>query len=224
MPLRVEESFEVRAPADLVWEWLVDARQVAGCLPGATLRGGDEGTRSGTMEVKVGPTTIRYEGEATITRDGTSRRLNVHAAAHETAGTGVVRVAVACTVAADDDGPTRVHVVLDLDGGGRMLEFGRAQAEAVAGSLVRRTADCLRATVEPRASAAAMEAFEDESLTLSGAFREHPMLKDTATAMRARVAPYAPPRTATAVPERRETTRVGGLTGMWRSLVARLFR
>lgn len=220
MSLRVEESFEVRAPAELVWEWLVDPRQVAPCLPGARLGDVDaDGGCTGTMEVKVGPATVRYEGSARILeRDASARRLRVGAAVRD-AGGGAVELEVACTVD-DAQGRATVRVTIDASGGGRIVEFGRAAVDLVARQLVLRTADCLRATVEPRASLAAMEAMENESLTLSGAFREHPMLRDTAVGLRApRLTAPPSPRGATAVPERRESAPV---QGFWRSLLDRL--
>lgn len=219
MSLRVEESFEVRAPAELVWEWLADPRRVAPCLPGARLDAVDaDGRCTGGMEVKVGPATIRYEGTAhVVERDAPARRLRATAALRDAAG-GTVQLEVQCTVA-DLQGHAALRVTLEGVGGGRLAEFGRATAELVARQLLLRTADNLRAEVEPRASLAAMEAVENESLTLSGAFRERPMLRDTAVGLRARTSDPHPPRTATAVPERRETARVRGL---WRSLLDRL--
>lgn len=219
MSLRVEESFEVRAPADLVWEWLTDPRRVAPCLPGARLDAVDAGGRcTGGMEVKAGPATIRYEGTAhLVERDEPARRVRTTAALRD-AGGGTVELDVYCTVA-DVQGRAAVRVTIEGTGGGRLAEFGRATAELVARQLVLRTADNLRGEVEPRASLAAMESMENESLTLSGAFRERPMLRDTAVGLRARTTDPHPPRTATGVPERRETVRVGGL---WRSLLDRL--
>lgn len=219
MSLRVEESFEVRAPAELVWEWLADPHRVAPCLPGARLDAVDaDGQCTGGMEVKVGPATIRYEGTAhVVERDAPARRLRATAALRDASG-GTVALEVQCAVA-DAQGRTTVRVTIAGTGGGRLAEFGPATAELVARQLVLRTADNLRADIEPRASLAAMEAMEHESLTLSGAFREHPMLRDTAVGLRARGSEPHPPRTATGVPERRETARVGGL---WRSLLDRL--
>lgn len=220
MTLRVEESFEVRAPAALVWEWLVDPRQVAPCLPGARLADVDgEGRCTGTMEVRVGPATLRYEGTARIAeRDDAARRLRVLASVRD-AGGDLVEFELDGAVA-DAQGRSTVRVAIEAGGGGRIVEFGRATVELVARQLVLRTADCLRATVEPRASLAAMEALENESLTLSGAFREHPMLRDTAVGMRATRDTAPPsPRGATAVPERRESAPAPGL---WRTMLDRL--
>jgi carbon monoxide dehydrogenase subunit G len=45
MSLRIEETFELHAPVDRTWRYLVDPRQVAHCLPGArtvTITGRDD--------------------------------------------------------------------------------------------------------------------------------------------------------------------------------------
>jgi carbon monoxide dehydrogenase subunit G len=37
MGIPIEKSFEVKAPAGAVWDFLTDPRRVAGCLPGAAI-------------------------------------------------------------------------------------------------------------------------------------------------------------------------------------------
>ena len=40
--MKLEQSFEVQAPIDVVWEALIDLERVAPCLPGAKITGHDE--------------------------------------------------------------------------------------------------------------------------------------------------------------------------------------
>jgi carbon monoxide dehydrogenase subunit G len=55
--MKLEQSFEVSAPLDRVWEALVDVERVAPCLPGAEVTGrNDDGSYDGTFKVKIGPT------------------------------------------------------------------------------------------------------------------------------------------------------------------------
>ena len=62
--MRLEHSFQVKAPLDRVWDALVDVERVAPCLPGAEItEGGDDGTYRGNFTVKLGPTTAAYRGE-----------------------------------------------------------------------------------------------------------------------------------------------------------------
>lgn len=62
--MKLEQSFEVSAPLERVWQALSDVEQVAPCLPGAAVTGrNDDGSYSGTFSVKIGPTTATYAGK-----------------------------------------------------------------------------------------------------------------------------------------------------------------
>ena len=65
--MKLEQSFEVKAPIEQVWTALIDLEKVAPCLPGAAITGHDEdGTYHGTFQVKLGPTTANYRGTIKI--------------------------------------------------------------------------------------------------------------------------------------------------------------
>ena len=54
--MKLEQSFEVRAPLERVWETLIDIERVAPCLPGAEItEAADDGTYRGTFSVRLGP-------------------------------------------------------------------------------------------------------------------------------------------------------------------------
>ena len=76
--MKMEQSFEVKAPIEQVWDPLIDLERVAPCLPGAAITERDEeGTYHGTFQVKLGPTTAAYRGQIssrTSTRPHTRRR------------------------------------------------------------------------------------------------------------------------------------------------------
>jgi carbon monoxide dehydrogenase subunit G len=224
MALRIEETFDVRAPEDLVWRWLADPQQVVHCLPGAELtEARDERTFAGKVKVKVGPVTIVYDGVATIEElDDAARRIRMRAEGKEAAGSGSARMTMTTTLERNAAGGVMVRVVADVDVVGRIVQFGRGMIESVSKQIFRQFADCVSATLEPRAAAITAETSTgatEESLTLSGAFREHPMLRDTMTGLQTPAAPYAPPRTATAVPGHRETQPVPLLPMLWRAFV-----
>ena len=62
--MKLEHSFDVKAPLDRVWAALIDVERVAPCLPGAEItEGGDDDTYRGSFTVKLGPTTAAYRGE-----------------------------------------------------------------------------------------------------------------------------------------------------------------
>ena len=62
--MKLEQSFEVAAPIERVWEALIDVEHVAPCLPGAAVTGrNDDGSYNGTFTIKIGPTTAAYAGK-----------------------------------------------------------------------------------------------------------------------------------------------------------------
>ena len=62
--MKLEQSFEVDAPLERVWQALIDVERVAPALPGAAVTGrNDDGTYGGTFTVKIGPTTASYAGK-----------------------------------------------------------------------------------------------------------------------------------------------------------------
>ena len=62
--MRFEQSFEVDASPEQVWDALIDIERVAPCLPGAGVEGRNEdGSYDGRFNVKIGPTTASYAGK-----------------------------------------------------------------------------------------------------------------------------------------------------------------
>jgi carbon monoxide dehydrogenase subunit G len=65
--MKIEKSFDIKQPRDLVWRKLNDVHFVAECLPGASIVGdlGDNRYK-GRMSVKVGPMAAVFNGEIAI--------------------------------------------------------------------------------------------------------------------------------------------------------------
>src|SRR5437588_2348760 len=79
--MKLEQSFEVSAPLERVWQALIDVEQVAPCLPGAAVTGrNDDGSYNGTFTVKIGPTTAAYRGKLEMRdMDEQARTATLHA-------------------------------------------------------------------------------------------------------------------------------------------------
>src|SRR5512137_3114863 len=94
MATRIEEKFEVGAPAASVWAYLVDPRQVVHCLPGAELTEVvDDRTFLGRVKVKVGPVTVAYQGKVLLEElDETGKRVRMSGEGRETAGAGAAQM------------------------------------------------------------------------------------------------------------------------------------
>jgi uncharacterized protein len=158
--MKIENSFDVAAPPDRVYAYLLDVNRVAGCVPGAELSEVvDPDTFKGKVRIKVGPITVAYNGTARIVeRDEAAHTATLQADGRETTGPGSARATALMSVAGANGGST-VTIATDFTVAGRVANFGRGVMEDVSKRLVRQMADCIKANleVEPAAEAGAAE-------------------------------------------------------------------
>jgi carbon monoxide dehydrogenase subunit G len=156
MPLRIEERFQLRAPVDRVWSYLVDPQQVVHCLPGAELTEVvDERTFLGRVKVKVGPITAAYSGKVTIThRDNAEHVVSMMGEGRESGGAGSARLTMTSRLAMLPTGETEVRVTADVDIVGKAAQFGRGMIESVNKQLFKQFTTCVRGTLERPAEGA----------------------------------------------------------------------
>src|SRR5207248_2549579 len=124
--MRLEQSFEVAAPVEQVWQALIDVERVAPCLPGAAVVGrNDDGSYNGTFTIKIGPTTASYSGKLQMeTIDEAAHSATMQAQGSDKRGQGGAKATIVSTLSALD-GRTRVEVVTDYHITGRLARFGR---------------------------------------------------------------------------------------------------
>lgn len=223
MALRIEESFDVDAPLALVWTHLAEPRELARCLPGAEVAEHGTGpSRDARMLLRVGPVRLGYAGTMhLVERDDAAHRIRVRAEGAGDDGSAGLDATIALLPAPERR--TTVRVLAELDVTGRVTQFGPGMIEGVARQLLREFAACVRTTIEsdsPR-TPGTDDAAEDP-MTLSGAYREHPMLRDTLVGIPSPVASLTPPRHATAMPLRRDTMPTSLLPRLWRAALDRL--
>src|SRR5690242_2017382 len=94
MSLVFNETFQLRAPAEQVWRFLLDPTRVVECMPGAALLGIDDvSTFRGRVSAKVGPITSSYAGRASFDQvDETKRRVVIIAEGKEGTGSGSAKM------------------------------------------------------------------------------------------------------------------------------------
>jgi len=125
--MKLEQSFEVAAPLERVWEALIDVERVAPCLPGASVNGrNDDGSYSGEFKVKIGPTSAAYSGKLHMENiDAEGHRATMQASGTDRRGQGGAKATIVSSVEAGGDGQTRVDVSTDYHITGRLARFGR---------------------------------------------------------------------------------------------------
>ena len=147
--MKLEQSFEVQAPIDAVWEALIDLERVAPCLPGATITGHDEdGTYHGEFKVKLGPTTASYRGTVKIEdADEATHRATMKAKGTDKRGQGGANATIVNTLTAEG-GTTRVEAITDFTITGRLARFGRGgMIEDISNRLMRDFSSCLQSRI-----------------------------------------------------------------------------
>jgi carbon monoxide dehydrogenase subunit G len=145
--MKLEQSFEVKAPIDQVWNVLIDLERVAPCLPGAAItERDDEGTYHGTFQVKLGPTTAAYRGQIKIEdADEATHTATLKAHGSDKRGQGGANATIVNKLIETEDG-TRVEAVTDFTITGRLARFGRGgMIEDISNRLMREFAQCLQA-------------------------------------------------------------------------------
>lgn len=146
--MKIESSFNVNAPPDAVFAFLLDPEQVVRTVPGAELTElVDAQTFRGKLKVKVGAVQVAYAGTARvldITEDDASATVSVSADAREIGGQGSVNAKLTVTVAVADAG-SDVALATDFTVTGRIAQFGRGVIEDVSKRLIGQMAESMRA-------------------------------------------------------------------------------
>ncbi len=154
--MKLEQSFEVAAPLERVWQALIDVEQVAPCLPGAAVTGrNDDGSYNGTFTVKIGPTTASYSGKLEMADvDESSHNATMNAQGTDKRGQGGATAKIVSRLEEVDDSHTRISVDTDYRITGRLARFGRGgMIEDISERLLREFAGRLQASLEGGAGA-----------------------------------------------------------------------
>jgi uncharacterized protein len=147
--MQLENSFQVSAPPDKVFAYLLDVNKVVGCVPGAELTEVvDASTFKGKVKVKVGPVTVAYNGTARISeRDDARRIATLTAEGRETTGPGSARASATMEVETAGEG-SLIKITTDYHVAGRVAQFGRGMMEDVSKRLINEMARCIQANLE----------------------------------------------------------------------------
>jgi carbon monoxide dehydrogenase subunit G len=158
----IENDFEVPAPIDRAWAFLLDVERIAPCAPGAELTERvDDRTWKGKITTKLGPVSLSFAGTVTIDeRDEANHRVVVQARGLETKGKGAASATVTSWLEQDSSDATLVKMQADITLTGTVAQLSRGLLPDVSRRLTAEFADCLRdaITAEGRTPTAAAPA------------------------------------------------------------------
>ena len=146
--MRIQDAFEVKAPIDRVWAYLLDVGKIAPCAPGAELTEVvDDHTWKGKVNVKVGPVAMSFAGTVVMQeRDDQAHVVVLKADGREQRGKGAASALVQSRLEAVDGG-TKVSIDTDLTISGAVAQYGRGMVGDISQRLTKEFADCLQAKI-----------------------------------------------------------------------------
>lgn len=154
--MHIENQFQVAAPVDVVWNYLLDPRKAAGCMPGAELTQiVDDRTYKGRVKVKMGAVELSFAGTITvIQRDDAGHRVVMNASGSEEKGKGQAQASVTASMVPQGNG-TQVLVSQDIEMSGAAAQYGRGMMQDVAAGLMQQFANCLSGELRGSSATAA---------------------------------------------------------------------
>ena len=142
--MEIENEFDVPAPVDHVWTYLLDVERVAPCMPGAELTEVvDDHTWKGKVNMKLGPVSLAFVGTVTMQeRDDQAKRIVLAAKGMEQRGKGAANASVTSWLE-QGDGVTNVKMRADIHLTGTVAQLSRGLLPEVSRKLTQQFADCL---------------------------------------------------------------------------------
>lgn len=135
-----ENVFFVSRDVDDTWSIILDVPEIAPCFPGAKLTEKiDNNTYKGTVNVKLGPVALSFNGTAIIKeQDDIHHRMTVEASGADSKGRGTAKAEARFSLSPEKDG-TLVKVQTDLNMSGSVAQFARGVSliQSVSTSLIK---------------------------------------------------------------------------------------
>jgi carbon monoxide dehydrogenase subunit G len=140
----ITTRFELGAPIDAAWAYLLDVQKVAGCVPGGSVTEViDDHTYEGKIEVRLGAIALGYKGRVTLEVDEANKTVVIKAQGNESRGRGGASATSTAKLTPNGDGTT-VEMNTDLAVSGVVAQFGRTGImQEVAQRLAQRFASCI---------------------------------------------------------------------------------
>lgn len=149
MAITIQETFQLQAPIESVWQFFLDPQQVAACMPGAALDEVlDERTFRGSIKVRVGAIATSYAGRVTMTSvDEAAHAVEMAAEGQETSG-GTAKGTMSSRLRSLAPGVTEVVAEANVDLTGRIMQVGRGMIQGVSRELFQQFVARVRERLE----------------------------------------------------------------------------
>ncbi|MCL6576143.1 carbon monoxide dehydrogenase subunit G [Kyrpidia sp.] len=146
--MRMEDTFTVAAPVEIVWNTVIDPTRLGQCLPGCeSIKRVDDTHYEATMAVKIQFMTLRFFTRGELKDTDPPRHLTVVMDGRPIALAGVFRAQLRAELI-PTNGSTEMHYELDLRMTGRLASLGEAIMRKTVEQSAREFVTKVRALVE----------------------------------------------------------------------------
>ncbi len=149
MAIDIQEKFEIEAPADVVWQFIVTPEKIVGCLPGASLTEVvDERNFLGRVKIKLGAVTAAYKGKIQFQEVDAERHVLVMLGEGKDPSGGTARAEITVRLAELENGSTEMTTVAKIDLTGKVMQVGGGMIKGVSHQLFQRFAKTAKQRLE----------------------------------------------------------------------------
>jgi uncharacterized protein len=159
MAIKIEKTFQVQEPVDLVWKFLSDPRKVAACVPGAQITEAlDSRTYQGSIRVQVGPSVTDYKGQVRIERlDDQNHEIELVGKGQDVRGKGSASMKMSGRVRSLPGGRSEVIGVSEVNVVGILAQLGARVIKEVSNKIFEEFTASFQKQLQQQRSAEAMQ-------------------------------------------------------------------
>lgn len=144
------QEFEVHAPRQAIWDFLLDEKRSGACMPGVEqVERIDEQTYQVRLSVKVGPIKARFGGQVMIVETQPPDSLKVTADWKDGNTSSKALVAANVELQESSEGVVTCRLTADIGLTGVLAKYGQGVAQKKANEINAAFAECIRAALEP---------------------------------------------------------------------------
>ncbi len=142
--MKIEGSFVLQEPVNIVWEYLLNIDEISQCIPGIQMLETIDATNyHGTIQVKIGPIKMSFGGTVKLVEIEAPYRLVAAFEADDKRNTSKVKATFTSLLNSTSDG-TEINYTMDVQIRGRLAQFGQAVVQSTVKTMAAAFSLCMQ--------------------------------------------------------------------------------
>ncbi len=149
MAIEIQEKFQIEAPADQVWQFLISPESIVTCLPGASLTEVvDEMHFRGRVKIKLGAISAAYKCKIQFEDVDAERRVLVVTGEGKDPSGGTAKAKVTLSLSVLESGATEMTTDARIELTGKVMQVGGGMIKGVSHQLFQQFAKNVKQQLE----------------------------------------------------------------------------